>query len=104
MSANYDKIKGKIQAGLAIKAKYKGPGGARHLVPYALGHSPDASGKEMVLGYEYDGPIPNSPHGWRCYVVTDFASVDDSTKPMPNPLPVVDYDRQNCVVVIDVHR
>ena len=101
-SDNFLKIQQKIKDRVAFKAKY-GSAGMRRLLPYVLGWKLNTAGdsEEVVLCYEFTN---STNTGWRCFKAAGFSDLQANSAPLPDPLPKVDLDGQNCVKDIEEHR
>jgi hypothetical protein len=102
MSAEYDEIKRRKNAGIPFQAHFTGGTGnpLYHLFPGLVGMSRDANTgalEERVLCYKYQG---NNGQGWRCFSPTKFTGIHD-TNVVPPHIPPIDRARQNCVQAID---
>ena len=90
----------------ALEGMYAGDPGTtpRKFLAYALGDGiPGNDTVEMVLGWQYEGHHTDSDpaKNWRCFKISNFASVTSigfsSSTPPPKKLPTNKRGRQKCV-------
>ena len=101
--SKYDDIKAIMKATgpkKGFRANYNGPSTpgnpVYHVLPCLMGTN--AAGKEKVLGYKYNGGA--NGEGWRCFLVDDFGTINESNAPPPT-VGAVDEASQICIENID---